>query len=253
MSEPPHRRRQVLAARTARSLLYAGVLIGAPPSPVVAQLNPTTQITGYVTLGTDARSRGLSQIYDGSAATEIGVDLGFPSRFFTGAAISNVSYPSTTQFAQPRERLIKLYAGYDWVRANWNLGAWLGHYRYPDTVVDYDYSELTFVVGYKNRLFYDVSVTDDFLSLSGTAVNHAIGFTWPFAGNIELSATLGRFEWRGPESSYTHYNVGITKLLGPFSLDLRHYDTSREIVGRIGSSLADNWVLSLSYAISLRD
>lgn len=254
MPESPKRRWPVFAACTGRSLLYrVAPIVALLASPVAAQLNPTTQITGYMTIGTDARSRGLSQLYDGSAAADIGVDLDFPSRFFTGAAISNVSYPSRTQFSQPRERLIKLYAGYDWVRANWNLGTSLGHYRYPDTTVDYDYSEVTFFVGYRGRLFYDISVTNDFLSLSRTAINHAVGFTWPLAGNIEFGVTLGRFESRAPELSYTHYNFGITKLLGPFSIDLRHYDTSRRIVGRIGSSLADNWVLSLSYAVSLND
>ncbi len=234
-------------------LRVALLLVALPASPAIAQLNPTTQVTGYLTVGTDARSRGLSQIYDGSTAVEVGMSLDFPSRIFSGAAISNVNYATGVRWAEPRESLIKLYAGYGWEGTNWTLNASLGHYRYPDTTFDYDYNEVTLVVGYRNRLFYDLSMTNDFLSLSSTAFNHSIGLTWPIAGNIELSAALGAFESRGRESNYTHFNVGATKVFGPFSIDLRYYDTSREIVAHYGSSAADNWVLSVSYGFSLRD
>lgn len=243
-----------LAAHTNRSTIWTAVVIVAvQASPVAAQLSSTRQITGYLTVGTDARNRGLSQVYDDDTATEVGIDFYFPSRAFAGAAISNVSYPTRTQSLKSREYLIKLYAGYGWERSNWNITTSLGYYRYPDTTIDYDYSDLTLVIGYRDRLFYNLSVSNDFLSSSNAAVNHEVGITWPLAWNIELSAALGEFDSRGPASSYTHHNVGVTKLLGPFSLDLRRYDTSREVVGRWGSSAADDWVLSVSYAFSLTD
>lgn len=229
------------------------LIIALQASPVAAQLSPTTQITGYLTVGNDTRSRGLSQVNDDDTATEIGIDFYFPSRAFAGAAVSNVSYPTRTQSLEPRDYLIKFYAGYGWERSNWNISTSLGYYRYPDTLIDYDYGDLTLVIGYGDRLFYNLSVSNDFLASSNAAINHEVGITWPLAWNIEFSAALGEFDSRGPQSSYTHHNVGVTKLLGPFSVDLRHYDTSREIVGRWGSSAADDWVLSVSYAFSLRD
>ena len=243
-----------LAARARWSSSWLVALTAALAAvPAAAQLIPATQITGYLTVGTDARSRGLSQIYDDSTAAEIGVGLDFPSGVFAGAALSNVSYVTGARWPEPREHLIKLYAGYRWRIANWQFGGSLGHYRYPDTTFDYDYSELTAAVSYRDRFFYDVSVTNDFMSLSRTALDHAIGFTWPLAGNVELSAALGKFESRGRAPSYTHYNAGFTKVLGAFSVDLRYYDTSREISTFSGTSGADNWVLSASYAMSLRD
>ncbi len=243
-----------LAADASRApSCVAALMVVSTAAPVHAQLNPATQITGYLTVGTDARSRGLSQIYDDSTAVEAGIGLDFPSRVFAGAAISNVNYVTGARWPQPRERLIKLYAGYGWAGSNWSLGASLGHYRYPDTTFDYDYNEVTLVVDYRDRLFYDLSVTNDFMAVSRTAVNHAIGVTWPLAGNIELSAALGKFDSRGLASSYTHHNIGFTKVLGAFSVDLRRYDTSREVSSFNGTSTGDNWVLSVSYAVSLRD
>ncbi len=224
-----------------------------PAFPAVAQLNPTTQVTGYLTIGTDARNRGLSQVLDDDMAGAIGIDIDFPSRLFAGAAISNVSYPGGMRWPDPPEHLTKLYAGYNWEGRSWNIGATFGHYRYADTAIDYDYNEFTLAVRYRDRLFYDVSVTDNFLWLSTTAINHEVGVAWPLAWNIELSVALGELQSRGPQPSFTHHNIGITKLLGPFSVDLRRYDTSREIVSAHGSSAADRWVLSLAYAFSLRD
>lgn len=234
-------------------LSIAALIVALPASPVVAQLNPTTQVTGYFTVGTDSRNRGLSQVLDDDFAAAIGIDIDFLSRAFAGAAVSNVSYPSGLRWPDPPENLVKLYVGYSWEGTDWNVGSSLGHYRYGDTAFDYDYSEVTLAIGYRDRLFYDISVTDNFLWLSTTAINHEIGVSWPLPGNIELSAALGELDSRGPQPSYTHYNVGITKLFGAFSVDLRHYDTSREIISPHGSSAADEWVLSLSYALSLRD
>lgn len=241
--------------RRARSSSFcvAALAFALPTTSVVAQLNPTTQVTGYLTIGTDSRNRGLSQVLDDDFAAAIGIDVDFPSRFFAGAAISNVSYPGGLRWPDTPESLIKLYAGYNREGTNWNVGASLGHYRYGNTDWDYDYSEVTLAVSYRDRLFYDISVTDNFLWLSTTAVNHELGVSWPLPGNIELSAALGELHSRGPQPSYTHHNVGVTKLFGAFSVDLRRYDTSREIVSAHGSAVGGEWVLSLSYALSLID
>ena len=254
MFKTPPRRWPTSAAWAHNSATCVAVLITAlPASPGAAQLKPTTQISGYLTVGTDSRNRGLSQVLDDDIAAAIGIDIDFSSRAFAGAAISNVSYPTGTRWSELPDHLIKLYAGYDWQGPNWNIGTSLGHYRYSDTAVDYDYSELTFSVGYRNRFFYDVSVTDNYVWLSTTAINHEVGVSWPMAGDFELSAALGELQSRGPQPSYTHYNVGLSKLLGPVSVDLRRYDTSRAVFSPHGSSAADDWVLSLSYAVSLRD
>ncbi len=244
------------AAPRARSRRLAGhvaaaVCAAAAAAPASAQ-PPTAELTGYLTVATDVRNRGLSQL-DGTTAVRAGIDYQRAGGLFAGAVAGNVGYAVEAAPQRPRENLLELYAGYLWRRTDWSFAATLGHYRYPGAAVDYDYSEISTVVELRDRYFYRFSYTDDLMSVGNAAVSHEVGLNVALPADLELGVALGRSETRGGYPiEYTHYNFGISRLVGRFGLDLRRYDTSREIVSYFGSSAADRWVLSLSYSIRPR-
>ncbi len=211
---------------------------------------PAPELSGYVTLATDARKHGLSQLDDG-AALRLGLDYQHAGGPFAGAVLGNVSYASEASRSEPRETALELYAGYLWRGGDWSFTGALGHYRYPGAAYDYDYSELSTVFEFRDRYFYRFTYTDDLLSTGNEASGHELGFTTALPADLELGASIGRFDTRG-RYGYTHYNIGLSKLVGRFGLDLRRYEASREIVGRYGSTAAERWVFSLSYAIRPR-
>jgi len=235
------------------TLCGVGLVLALISQQSVGQRPLSAELNGHVTIATDARDHGLSQLYDGSTSFRVGLDLALPSGLFAGAIASNVDYATEALSPQPRERLLELYAGYLWQRSNWSVTAMLGHYLYPDIAIDYDYTELAAVISYRGRVFYEVSYTNDYLSLGRKATAQEVGFAWPLPGDVELSASVGEFNFDGYAPRYTHHNIGLSKQFGPVSVDVRYYDTSRDIVSRLGTSVGDDWVLSVSYAINLRD
>lgn len=241
------RRGSGAARRTAACLLCA---LGAAAAPAAAQPQ-TSQINAYLTVATDARARGLSQL-DGDTAVRVGLDYEHARGFFAGGVVGNVSYAIDAGRARPREELLELYTGYLWRGAEWGFTGSVGHYDYPDTAFDYDYTELAAVVDFRDRYFYRVAYTDDLLSLGYRALGHELGVSIALPADFELGASLGRLDARDDPLEYTHYNIGVSRLVGRFGLDLRRYGTSREVVGYLGSSAAEQWVFSLSYAIRPR-
>lgn len=213
---------------------------------VEAQVEPS-RLDLYATLASDYLHRGMSQT-DGGAALQLGIDYRHRTGFFAGAWASNVDYETERLRQKPRSREIDYYIGIDERRGRWSWTAALAHYTYPDVGFDYDYTEFSVGASFKDRVSYRAAYADDLLSVGYRSLDQEISVNFPLPTNMELGIVLGRFSSSDRlDIDFTHYNVGLSKLIGAFTMDLRYYDTDYAIVTPLGRPADHRWVLSFSY------
>jgi len=209
-------------------------------------------LDAYLTIANDYRARGLSQVASG-ASWQLGADYEHASGFFVGGLLANVDYAIEARREQPREHVVDVYAGYAWGRSSWRFNVALGRYVYPDIDVDYDYTEASFGASYMNRFFYSASYADTLFSLPFSAWHQELGVAQPLRWNFEISAAVGRFASDAvAEGGYTHWNVGVSKVLRRVGLDLRFHESSLAGYSHVGNPGAERWVLSVSYGFPRR-
>ena len=200
------------------------------------------------TLGSDYRRYGLSQLNSG-VAVQAGIDYRHRAGWFAGAGVANVDY-GFNRFDTGRDYQVDAYVGYGWDPPAWDLSVAAHRYRYPGAVVGYDYSALTVGAIYRERVVVSTSYTDALLARWGPALDAEVGLIWPLRLDAELSATLGRFDARERATwSYTHWNVGLSKVYRRLGIDVRYYGSSLEEALPIGDPTGPHWVLSMSYAV----
>jgi uncharacterized protein (TIGR02001 family) len=204
-------------------------------------------LNGYVTLANGYWNRGLSQ--NEGLSVQAGIDYQLPSGWFAGAWAANVDYAIETERRQPRELEADLYGGYHARGADWSWTVTLGRYLYPDSWIPYDYTELSGTVGFHDRVFYTASYSDNFYALDRAALNQELSFALPLRGDLEIGAALGRFDIASSNVDYSHWNFGVSKLVRRVVVDLRYYDSSYDGVGWLGDPDANQYVLSVSYAL----
>ena len=218
--------------------------IAAAPAARAQPREP--RLSGYVTLTTDYRNRGLSQT-DGEPALQAGIDYQHSRGWFIGAFASNVEFAAEAGDSDRRETEIDAYLGYDWQLDDWALTATFARYSYAGAGDD-AYDELTAGVRFRDRVYLTTSRTHGFGSRGLEASNHELTVIVPLRFGLELGATIGRAEIeRIPSSAYSHWNVGISKLVGRASFDLRFYDDSYGITTYLGDAGPNQWVVSVTY------
>lgn len=230
-------------ARTA-PILVATAALAASVAASAQDAGPS--VNGYITLGNGYWSHGLSQ--NDGASVQLGVDYQHQSGFFTGAWAANVEFAVEYSHDQPREIVADVYAGLHRRRGDWSWTVMLGRYVYPDTAIPYDYTDFSGTIGFRDRLFYTASYSNDFYALDRESLNQELAFALPLPRDIEIGATLGRFAVSGTNVDYTHWNLGVSKLVRRVVLDLRYYDSGYGWVGYLGDPQAQ-YVLTLSYAL----
>ncbi|HEY7671761.1 MAG TPA: TorF family putative porin [Gammaproteobacteria bacterium] len=205
-------------------------------------------LTAYVTVANDYRQRGLSQL-DSGVSWQIGVDYEHMSGFFIGGFAANVGYAVEETWPEQRDYVVDYYAGYGWGRRDWRFNVALGRYAYPDVSFDYDYNELTFSTTFKKRFSYTAGYTDRLYDRPYSAWYHELGFAQPLRFDLELSAALGQFsaDIPGYEVDYTHWNVGLSKVIRHVALDLRFFAATEDAASILGDPASDAWVFSVSY------
>jgi uncharacterized protein (TIGR02001 family) len=228
------------------ALLIATTALARPES--AAGQGAAPGLDGYLTLGTGYWNRGLSQNDDG-LSLQLGVDYQHRTGFFVGGELADVDYAAEDPRNEPRELEMDTYLGFHRRNTEWSWTLTLARYLYPDSTTRFDYSEISASVGFRDRIFFRTSYTDDFLSLRRSALNSELTMALPLAWNLELSAALGRFDVDVTSTSeYTHWNVGLSKVARRVVLDLRYYDNSYELVTPLGDPASNRFVLSVSYA-----
>jgi len=240
MSPPPSR----LAWRLVVSLVAAVTV-----APGALAQNRAEGVAAYITLANDYRLRGLSQL-DSGASWQVGVDYEHASGFFVGGFAANVEYSIEATRPEQRDHVVDYYAGYAWGKRDWRFNVALGRYVFPDFSLDYDYNELTFSTTFRNRFSYTAGYTDRLYSRPYSSWYHELGFAQPLRFDLELGVALGQVSVDVPgypDQDYTHWNVGLSRVMRRVALDLRFFEATYEWPSFLGDPAGDSWVLSASY------
>ena len=228
--------------RTAPS--WVAVVVTLACSAAARAQDPVSDVNGYVTLSSGYWKHGLAQS-DG-AALQLGIDYQHYTGFFAYARAMNVDYPQNYE-GQSRDVEWSAYVGYHNRRGYWSWTASLGRYGYPETD-GYDYDEVSGSVGFRDRVFYTASYNDEYYARGSSALNQEVSVSFPLPAEIEIGGAVGYFDVSGGPK-ITHWNLGVSKLVGRTALDLRYYDGNYERRNYLGDPDADHYVLSVSYAL----
>jgi uncharacterized protein (TIGR02001 family) len=200
----------------------------------------------------DYKHNGLSQ--SGSdAAARFAADYEHRSGFFAGGFVSKVEYAAEYRYQEPRDLQTNVYAGYLWRSTDWTANATLSRYLYPDAPFDYDYTLAAVNVSFRDRFFFGASYASDFLSIERSAHQYRAGTVFPWTHGIEIGVNAGRFRASDlPRATYSFWDIGLSRALGGFALDLRYHGNSYDGASILGEGDGDRWVFSASYAIRSR-
>jgi uncharacterized protein (TIGR02001 family) len=225
--------------RTARSWLAAVVLASAGAAHAQGAISG---VSGYLTLSSSYWKHGVAQTDGGSL--QLGVDYQHYTGFFAYARAMNVDYPQLSPY-QRRDVETSAYLGYHDRNERWSWTVSAGRYWYADSD-GYDYDEWSGSVGFRDRVFYTASYSDEYYGSS--ALNQELGLAFPLPGNFEIGGALGYFDVSGgPQVS--HWNIGASKLLRRIAIDLRYYYGDYTARYYVDGPEAANYVLSISYAL----
>jgi uncharacterized protein (TIGR02001 family) len=210
--------------------------------------DPESDLNGYVTLSSGYWRHGLAQT-DG-ASLQLGIDYQHHSGFFAYARAMNVDYPQDLE-GQRRDVEASAYVGFHDRRDQWSWTVSAGRYFYPDAAA-YDYEELSASLGFRDRVFYTVSYNDEYYAGGSAALSQEVSLAFPLPGDVEIGGAVGYFDVRGGGPEITHWDVGVSKLVGRMALDLRYYDGNYDWRNYLGDPDADHYVFSVSYALRRR-
>lgn len=229
--------------RTAPSWLAVAVALAG--SGVACAQDAVSDVNGYVTLSSGYWKHGLAQS-DG-ASLQLGIDYQHYTGFFAYARAMNVDYPQNYD-GQSRDIEGSAYVGFHRRREQWSWTVSMGRYGYPGTD-GYDYDEFSGSVGFRDRVFYTASYNDEYYVRGNAALNQEISVAFPLPGDFEVGGAVGYFDVSGGGPQITHWQVGVSKLVGRMALDLRYYDGDYQWRNYLGDPTADHYVFSVSYAL----
>ena len=126
----------------------------------------------------------------------------------------------------------------------------INRYTYPsaDGNVDYNYNELAAVIGFKDRVWFELDYTSSLYGHSESAYNVETLASWPLPAVLTLTAGVGYFDTSNIASdAYSYWQIGVSRPAGWLTVDLRYHDSSN-VPARISpADLADpRMVLTLS-------
>ncbi|HUF72622.1 MAG TPA: TorF family putative porin [Gammaproteobacteria bacterium] len=234
--------------RIRRGLLAGVAAIGVALANASAQAQRApSSLHGSVTLSSEYMQNGLAHTHD-EPSLSVSLDFEHQSGFFVGGAVANVDYIAESQFGKPRDTAANVYAGYLWRRNQWMVNSSVARYQYPDIERSYDYTQATANVAFRDRYFFTVSRTGDYLSIYDSAEVYRAGVALPWLRNIEFGVNAGRFSADGSfDTSYTFWDAGLSRSIGRFALDLRYHDNTYGFSSLLGNDASNLWVLSLTY------
>jgi uncharacterized protein (TIGR02001 family) len=224
--------------------LLAALLAGAQ---VGNAQESTPRLSGYLTLASGYWKHGLSQ--NDGASLQLGVDYQHQSGFFVGASAANVEFAREYSVEQPRDVEANVYAGFSRRRPTWSWNAGLGRYSYPGAARDYAYNDVSATLGFRDRVFYTAAYSNDYYGWGNPSLDQNLSTVFPLRGDFEISAAVGKFRVEYTELNINHWNVGMSKLVQRFAVDLRYYDGDYAWRSYYGDPDANHYVLSVSYAL----
>jgi uncharacterized protein (TIGR02001 family) len=239
--------------RAAAQARWPGFLIAITLTCVsTASAQQNSGVSAYATVANDYYVYGLSQLSSGTSV-RLSADYQHVSGFFAGSSLANIETDRDRARGISRDLQVDLYAGYAVERPRWTASVSLSRYLFPDDGVDYDFSRVDLGVVYHDRLYGSVQLIDDLLGTYGAAVDYEIGGRLPLPRDSELSLSLGRYASRRyRQGDFTHWNIGVSKLIRKFGLDLRYYENTAAGAHAAGNAEGDEWVLAVSVSLKER-
>ena len=163
--------------------------LGAAFSDLHAQ-----EFTFYGALTSDYVYRGVSNS-DEHAAVQLGLDIGTDIGFFGGIWASSTDI---TTGDRNRAREVDFYFGYvHYFENDWSASLSVNRYTYPvaEGNVAYDYNEWAAIIGFKNRLWFEVDYTDSVFGHDKPAYNLEVLASWPLPASLGRLAAPRRNRW----------------------------------------------------------
>ena len=195
----------------------------AATSVVLLSSNAAAEFNAYATLTTDYVFRGVSYS-DGSPAARLGAEVSSGKGFYAGALASSIDIGDSP--GHERDLELNYYAGLRMdLATSWSLAATAIAYRYPgpDTVIDYDYEELSLALNYDDRVWLEYANSPGYETQNVELYAEA-PLPWALTGGAgvgwyDVSAISNR--------DYVYWQAGLTRHFKIVDLDLRYHDTSR--------------------------
>jgi len=177
--------------------------------------------SGYVTLATDYRFRGISNS-DKSAAAQGSINYTMDG-WYGGAWASNVDFNDSTNFE------LDLYAGkhIDLDGTDLNLEAY--YYAYPDAPSGANYSYFEGIVGLSHdfdalSLGVTAAYSPEFFGHTGDAFYVSGSAKYAINDWLSVSTNVGH-QWIDLGTDYTHWDFGATATWKSLAFDVRYVDT----------------------------
>lgn len=185
-------------------------------------------LSGSVGATSDFVYRGLS-LTRGKPAVQASIDLEFPHEFYVGGFVA-----SADPNPGPGPGLeFDAWAGKYWrMTDNMSLDLRLSQYTYPDDPrrVNYNRSEVTATIGYRNRLFMAAIYSPNTQAVSAApgykndgawaleiSARHAFDERWSVAGGLGHYGLDGVYG-----ASYDYYNATLIANFRPFEFQLAY-------------------------------
>ena len=189
-------------------------------------------VTGSLGGTSDFVFRGLS-LTRGKPAAQGSIDVEFPKEFYVGAfAASCDPNPGKSPGYE-----LDAWAGRYWRMSDeFSADVRLSQYTYPDDPrhKNYNRTEITGTVGYRNQLFAAAIYSPNTKALA-SAPGYEEGNAWalelsgrhPFNDRFAVSAGFGHYGLQEIyHDSYNYWNVTLSATLAPFELQLAYLGVS---------------------------
>lgn len=218
--------RQRLTAMNDAMRTPRAVLAGAITMLAVSGAASAAEVSAYVSLTSDYVWRGVSQS-DGHAAAALGLDANFENGFYAGAWASSVDIDQRPQ--NRRDTELAYYAGYSAdVGERWSVGGRVVAFTYPgqEGALDYNYEEYSLIVNYNDALWLEYAYSPGLYATDQEAYNVEVYGEFGLPLDLVLGIGAGRND---PDAAfgdhYHHWQIGVTRSIGPIDADLRFHDT----------------------------
>jgi uncharacterized protein (TIGR02001 family) len=207
---------------------------------------PADDLHGYVTATSDYVFRGISKSNE-EPSLQGGLDYVHSSGFFAGVFAAGIDYPETSFVPDPGSIELDAYVGYSAAAGrdfSWNVG--LFDYEFPDSEAkDTNYQELGFDLYYRDVARFGATFSDDARAGGASGWTAELELRRPFAQYFQASATLGRYSFaRDDWKDYLYWDLGVSATTGPWTFDLRFFDTSDEAQSIAGRRLTGDRVVA---------
>jgi uncharacterized protein (TIGR02001 family) len=193
-----------------------------------AHADSATILTGSLGGTSDFVFRGLS-LTRGKPAAQGSLDVEFPQEFYVGMFAATCDpNPGPSPGVE-----LDFWAGRYWrVSGEFSADLRLSQYSYPDDPrrKDYDRSEVTGTLGFRNQLFLAASYSPEVEAVAsspGYEEGHAWAFELsgrhPLNERFAISAGFGHYALDDVyHDGYNYWNVTVTATLAPFELQLAY-------------------------------